>query len=120
MVEMMRSYRENKDLIHAYVKGETYEGLNGKDGVVMGMSVAMFVIYFLVTIGLWIWALTALIKFWSILPVWSKVLGIIGLLMPMWGIGSIVTLICVYIGKGSSYTLPGDSGGMNYKYGRKW
>jgi hypothetical protein len=49
---------------------------------------------------IWAWALVAIINYWSILPGWAKVLGILGFFT---GVGGpIMTLIVVYIVKSSA------------------
>jgi hypothetical protein len=87
-----------------YVK-EGYESRSksGSDsdsdnGSLLGGLLIIGLLLFL-TIGIWIWGLVVLIKYWKHLPAWAKALGVIGLL-PILPLGPVVTLICVYVSKG--------------------
>ena len=99
----IKAYQENKSLINAYLKKESIENFNG-DGdnsggtKILGFEIGFFLLILAISIGLWIWAIVALVKYWKFLPSWAKVLGIIGVLPILPG-GPIVTLLCVYIGK---------------------
>jgi len=55
----------------------------------------------LLGLAIWIWALIALVNFWSKLPIWAQVIGILGLLMPAGG--PIITLIVVYVAKNNHH-----------------
>ena len=68
------------------------------NGSLLGGVLIIGLLLFL-TIGIWIWGLVVLIKYWRHLPSWAKVLGVIGLL-PILPLGPVVTLICVYVTKG--------------------
>jgi len=97
---MMREFRENKPLINAYLKNQSVEGLDDDSGMIAGMGVGMFLLFFVLNVGIWIWAVVVTIKHWNQLPVWAQVLAIIGLLT---GVGGpVMTLIVVYIGKGTN------------------
>jgi hypothetical protein len=52
-------------------------------------------IVLLVLLVLWLWALYALIRFWSDIPLWAKVIGIIGLFSYAIG-GPVISLIVIY------------------------
>ena len=108
--EMAKEFRKNKPLLTAYLQGKSIE--NFGDDAIMGMAAGTFLIIFLLSIIVWIWALVVLIKYWNALPVISKVLGVIGLLFPV--PGPLLTLIAVYIGKGS-----GKSGKSGFRTGFK-
>ena len=49
----------------------------------------------LVLIALWIWGLVITIKYWNEIPLWAKILAIIGLVT---GFGPLLTIIVVYVG----------------------
>lgn len=101
---LLCAYRDNKDLIKAYIKGETLEGMDDNSTKVIGMSIATFLVIFLVSLVLWVWALYATVQYWKELPTWAQILAIIGLLGFV--LGPVMTLIVVYVGKqsGSSYS----------------
>jgi hypothetical protein len=85
-----------------YVK-EGYDSRSGSssdsdNGSLLGGVLIIGLLLFL-TIGIWIWALVVLIKYWRHLPSWAQVLGVIGLL-PILPLGPVITLICVYVSKG--------------------
>jgi hypothetical protein len=91
---MLNEYKKNKHLIDAYIKNQPIEGLND-DGLIMGISVGLFSLLFVVSIILFIWALWATIKFWSRLNDVAKVILVIS-----WLVGPpILPLIVVYVGK---------------------
>lgn len=80
------------------------EGYDSSDaGSFIGSLLVLGVMLFL-TFGIWIWGIVVLIKYWKEIPDWAKVLGVLGLL-PIIPFGPVLTLICVYVGKGHS----GDS-----------
>jgi hypothetical protein len=88
-----------------YVK-EGYESHSDK-GSALGALLIIGLLLFL-TLGIWIWGLVVLIKYWRRLPSWAKVLGVIGLL-PILPLGPVVTLICVYVAKGDKGGGSGNS-----------
>lgn len=57
----------------------------------------------IINLILWIWALVLVITHWRRLPLWAKIIGIIGLLIP--GIGLGVPAIGLYSISGSVITL---------------
>ena len=108
---LFEKYKENKPLIDAYIKRQSVENFNGDgdggDGIdpttktggsILGLSIGFFLLLLAVSIGIWIWAIVALIKYWDRLPDWAKVLGVLGLI-PAVPLGPVVTLICVYVAK---------------------
>jgi hypothetical protein len=52
-------------------------------------------IVLLVLLVLWLWALYALIRYWSDIPLWAKLIGIIGLCSYAVG-GPVISLIVIY------------------------
>jgi len=77
------------------------------NGSLLGGLLIIGLLLFL-TIGIWIWGLVVLIKYWKHLPSWAQVLGVIGLL-PILPLGPVVTLICVYVTKGQGGKGSGSS-----------
>lgn len=77
------------------------------NGSLLGGVLIIGLLLFL-TIGIWIWALVVLIKYWRHLPSWAQVLGVIGLL-PILPLGPVITLICVYVTKGKGGKGSGSS-----------
>ena len=92
-----------------YVK-EGYKS-HSDSGAALGGLVIISLLLFL-TIGIWIWGLVVLIKYWRRLPSWAKVLGVIGLL-PILPLGPVITLICVYVTKGHGGKGGSSSGGSS-------
>lgn len=105
IVNITREFLKNKPLIDAYFKGQYTENYNNDNNAsIMGMGIVAFIIFFLVAIGIWIWAIVSLIKFWNVLPDWAKIIGLISLLPILPVGGPIMTLIVVYIAKGNNYS----------------
>lgn len=95
---MLFAYKNNKEIIHAYLKGDVIEGYTNKnDNKVLGMGIAAFLGLLVLGLILWVWALYILVKYWDELEDWAKILGILSLLFGLGG--PIVTIIVVYIGK---------------------
>lgn len=61
--------------------------------VILGMSFAVFILVMLLTIIIWVWALIALIFYWSRLPLFARVVGLLGLFTT---VSPLVTLVVVY------------------------
>ena len=104
LIDMIKMYNKNKDVINAYIKGESIEGfrmkdINGSDVDLAptGAMIGVFVSLILLSAFLWVWGIMVLVRYWSILPEWAQILGLVGLL----GFGGpILTLIVVYVAKG--------------------
>jgi len=111
-----KAYKENRQRINAYLRGDVYEGFDHTDlgpgpGAVSGLlggGIAIFIVMAIIVWGLWIWALVVTIIYFKTLPTWAKVLSVIGLCVGIFGfgvLGTIMTLIVVYVvkkkGKGS-------------------
>lgn len=74
------------------------EGYDASDaGSAVGSLLVLGLMLFL-TFGIWIWGIIVLVKYWKEIPIWAKVLGIVGLL-PILPFGPVLTLICVYAGQ---------------------
>ena len=104
---MLKIYRDNRHEIHAYFKGQPIEGYrhdsnndsnndNKNDTFAVFGGVALFMVFFIIMFGIWVWALVVTIKYFSILPLFAQIIAILGLIT---GIGPVVTLIAVYVGK---------------------
>lgn len=97
---MMNEFKENKPLIIAYLKNQSIEGLDNNHTVICNMNVGKFILLFVISLGIWIWAVFVTIKYWNMLPTCAKVIAIIGLIT---GVGGpLMTLIAVYIGKNNN------------------
>ena len=107
---LLLAYENNKDLIKAYLSNkpiENYTDTNKVEsdkavavvGNILGFTIGIFIFIFVISLITWIWAVVILVKYWSQLPSWAKVLGIIGVLPIIPG-GQILTIIVVYISKG--------------------
>lgn len=62
---MLEEYKNNRPLIEAYLKNQTIEGYNDKDdsNVILGMSVAVFLVFLFIGLALYIWAIVLLVRF---------------------------------------------------------
>lgn len=99
LFELLQAYKNNKHIIHTYInnhKIENYKDDDSGDNLILGMSVILFIILLLFTLGIWVWAVVILVKYWNVLPNWAQIIGIVGLLT---GFGPVLTIIVVYIGK---------------------
>ena len=109
------AYENNKDLIKAYLSNksiENYSNTNQVDPVntvnldkavskatgLFAFGIGFFIVMFLITLVIWIFAVFILVKYWNQLPSWAQVLGVIGVLPIIPG-GPILTIIAVFIGK---------------------
>ena len=95
---MVRTFAKNRPLIQAYLQNKSVEGFNpNSDDTIMGMAISIFLITFIIVVGIWIWALVITIKYWKVIPPWAQVIAIIGLVS---GVGGpVATIIAVYVGK---------------------
>lgn len=93
---LIKEYFENKEICDACMKGDSIEyNSNSENTLILGMGAAVFLIFLLISIIIWIWALIVLIKNWNRMPDVAKIVGVIGL-FPILPFGSVITLICVY------------------------
>lgn len=121
---MMKLYRDNKPVIHAYLKGQSVEGfsktkddddednLESTGAFAAFGGIAVFLVIMAINMAIWIWALIWTMKYWKVLPSWAQVLAVLGLLGFVGG-GAIMTLIVVYIGKNSN----GIENSSKFKFG---
>jgi len=102
LVHFLNEYQQNREVIEAYLKGDTIEGFNDiikatNAHNIEGLTVGTFIAIFAFILAIWIWALVVTIQFWHFIPVWAKVLALVGLLT---GVGGpVLTLIVVYASK---------------------
>lgn len=98
ILNMMNEYNNNKHIIDAYINKKPIEGLNDNvevTGMIMGYTIGLFLVFFVITIILFIWAIQVTIKYWSRLSNIAKIILIIS-----WFIAPpILPLIVVYIAK---------------------
>jgi hypothetical protein len=105
LIELMNAYNDNKHIINAYIKNQSIEGYTqdvgpAAGGAILGMTVGIFFLFFIISLALWIWAVILLVKNWNVIPDWAKVLGVLGVLPVIPG-GSIVTILVVLLSKQS-------------------
>jgi hypothetical protein len=113
---MLKIYRDNREEITAYFKGQPVEGFhsnhhnsnhnNDSNTFAAFGGIALFMVFLLIAAGIWIWALVVTVKYWNILPVWAQIISVIGLLPT--GVGPIISLIVVYIGKANPVAIHSD------------
>src|SRR3990167_591496 len=96
LFSLLEEYRVKRPLIEAKLRGESIEGYHDGDIVLSGMPIGMAISVIILLLILWIWALSVLILYWYQLPAWAQIIGVLGLLS---GMGPVVTLVVVYIGK---------------------
>ena len=94
----MKSYGENKDLSQAYIKKEPIENNGSTNPTILGLTLGVFVVIFLIAIVLWIIALVLLVNNWNKLPSWAQVVGVLGVLPVIPG-GPIITIVVVLIAR---------------------
>lgn len=83
---------------------ENYEGYedddeDDNDGMVMGVTIAVFVVLILLNIALWIFALWYLLKHKNDIPSWALIVGILGLFGVAIPGGPLATILVVYVSK---------------------
>jgi len=108
---LLKAYKQNEGDILMYIemkKGNVVEGLTGtyNDGNIntnievgsySGVAIGIFIVIFLLVIGLSIWALVVLIKNGNNMPVWAVVLSWLFFVSS----GPVLPLILVYSTKGT-------------------
>jgi uncharacterized membrane protein len=106
---ILKAFNENQNLIKNYLSGQTIEGYNDDDDnnknetAILGMSIGIFALIFIIILAFYIWAIVILIKFGSTMPVWAVIVSIICLLWGPFG-GIIIAIIIVYSTKGTKVT----------------
>lgn len=106
LASLLNEYSKNKEMIHAYLQNKTVEGYKDDDDdnnvAYVGVGIGLFVMLVVISLIVWIWAIVVTIKYWKVLPDWARVVAILGLIPVIPG-GPIVSLIVVYITKGSRH-----------------
>ena len=75
---MMKIYLQNKELIFAYYKKQSIEHYNEK--TLLGMTIPMFTFVLVITLLMWIFGIVITFTYWKVLPIWSKLLALYGLI----------------------------------------
>ena len=110
LYHFLNEYNQNREIIDAYLNGNTMEGFTEsfefEDGdsqrddvntTVSSLPIGTFIAIFAFLLAIWIWALVVTIQFWHFIPVWTRVTALIGLFT---GVGGpVLTLIVVYASK---------------------
>ena len=113
---VLSEFNKHRYILQAKMKGETIEGYSdpGDPGDAGAFFTSVWgIIFILIALVLWIWALVVTIKYFNVIPLWAQILGILGLV----GFGGpILTLIVVYIGKSVG---PSKSSSMNHGHKQK-
>ena len=113
LFSLLKTYVENQERITAYIKGDTIEnydlveeydiveGYHKHNQVsIWGISIGigLFLFLLILSFALFIWALIVTVMYWDQIPLWSKIIAIIGLVAVGFP-GPIITILIVYIGK---------------------
>jgi energy-coupling factor transporter transmembrane protein EcfT len=94
---MIKSWNDNQDLIKDYLQNrESFENTADTKNLVslLGMSIGIFLVIFLVSIVLFFLAIYLLVVNWNNIPTWAKVIGIVSLFF-----FPLLTIVVVLIGK---------------------
>ena len=120
-LNMLKVYKDNHVLINAKLQGKTIEGYTGTDDEIMDLkglgmiTFSFFMFLFLITGIIYIWAVVITVKYWKDLSDIARVFAILGL----FGLGGpVVTIIIVYVSKGSgnSAKLIANGSGYNFRF----
>ena len=110
---VLSEFNKHRYILQAKMKGETIEGYSDPGDTGAFFTSIWGIIIIVLALALWIWALVVTIKYFTVLPIWAQILGILGLV----GFGGpILTLLVVYIGKSMG---PSKSSGMSYGHKQK-
>ena len=83
IVSMSQAFSENRETIELYLsKPEMFantitETDSIKDARILGMAIGIFIFVYLLIFIVFAWSLYALIRYWSHIPNWAKVLSIL-------------------------------------------
>lgn len=106
LLNLIKSYIDNKELIHAKLSNKSIECYSTddndndkKNAKILGFAFAEFMLILLFSLILFIYALILLITNWNKLQDWAKVLGILGLILFVGPFGPVLTIIVVFLGK---------------------
>lgn len=102
----MKEFNNNKQLITAWMKNESVEGMthskkvdsHGKPIIMIaGMDIKMFIVLFIFHLALFVWAVVSLFQNWNLLPSWAQLVAVLALLGPLGG--PVISLLVVYIAR---------------------
>lgn len=101
LFNMIKEYNKNKPIVDAYLQGKSIEnysmsgdGLDDTDKTILGVSIGVFAVIFIINLVIFIWAIVLLVNHWNDpLPDWAKVCAIIFLVMGLPLISLIILLI---------------------------
>lgn len=101
LFNMVKEYNKNKPIIDAYLQGKSIEnysisgdGMDGTDKTILGLSVGVFTIIFIINLIIFICAIVLLVNHWNDpLPDWAKVCAIVFLVMGLPLVSLIILLI---------------------------
>lgn len=95
ILNLVNEWKLNEPRILSYIKGSSTENFNDDDSVILGMSIGIFISFVIISMCIVIWAVVIYIKYFNLLPLWVKIIGLIGIFtFPL------LTIVVVYIGKG--------------------
>ena len=96
---MINAYKENEDLINAYINKKPIEKYSSDStNKIMGLSMSVFLILLFFNFFIFIYALVILFTNWNKLSGLSKIVGVLGLFFGWFGfpfLGPIITIIIV-------------------------
>ena len=101
LIELIKAYNENKELIDAYTRGDTVEGY-GSGGTILGMTVGVFLFIIFIHIFMWFYILIALIRRHGEMGTGLIILSIVSLIFPFPLILFITFLILFFGGRKQS------------------
>ena len=94
----MKIFKENKSEIYALSQGESVEhDSNDPAPWAAYGGLGVFLVLFLLSFIVFVWAVVALVQNWKFLPTWAQVISILALMGPLGG--PVVSLIVVYVAR---------------------
>lgn len=106
MMAALQKYRRE----NCQRKRENFGGTSGPAFSILGLSLTVFILLFVICLAIWIWALYLLIKNASTMPLWAVIISIVCLFV--FSGGPIVTIILCYATKGTKHKV---DEGMKYQ-----